>query len=129
MDYDNNTTKIDDNIIIYGHNRYLNGVMFGTLNKTLYKNWYTNKENQIIKFDTLYGSYQYKVFSIYIIPTTSDYLETNFDNSKDKINFLNMLKDRSIYDFNITLNENSKIITLSTCQSDTTRLVLHAVLI
>ena len=22
--------------------------MFGTLNKTLYKNWYTNKENQII---------------------------------------------------------------------------------
>lgn len=129
MDYDNNTTKIDDNIIIYGHNRYLNGVMFGTLNKTLYKNWYTNKENQIIKFDTLYGSYQYKIFSIYIIPTTSDYLETNFDNSKDKINFLNMLKDRSIYDFNITLNENSKIITLSTCQSDTTRLVLHAVLI
>lgn len=129
MDYDNNTTKIDDNIIIYGHNRYLNGVMFGTLNKTLYKNWYTNKENQIIKFDTLYGSYQYKVFSIYIIPTTSDYLETNFDNSIDKINFLNMLKDRSIYDFNITLNENSKIITLSTCQSDTTRLVLHAVLI
>lgn len=129
MDYDNNTTKIDDNIIIYGHNRYLNGVMFGTLNKTLYKNWYTNKENQIIKFDTLYGSYQYKVFSIYIIPTTSDYLETNFDNSKDKINFLNILKDRSIYDFNITLNENSKIITLSTCQSDTTRLVLHAVLI
>lgn len=129
MDYDNNTTKIDDNIIIYGHNRYLNGVMFGTLNKTLYKNWYTNKENQIIKFDTLYGSYQYKIFSIYIIPTTSDYLETNFDNSKDKINFLNILKDRSIYDFNITLNENSKIITLSTCQSDTTRLVLHAVLI
>ena len=57
------------------------------------------------------------------------HLETNFDNSKDKINFLNMLKDRSIYDFNITLNENSKIITLSTCQSDTTRLVLHAVLI
>ena len=49
--------------------------------------------------------------------------------SKYVVNFLNMLKDRSIYDFNITLNENSKIITLSTCQSDTTRLVLHAVLI
>lgn len=129
MDYENNITHTDDNIIIYGHNRYLNGVMFGTLNKTLYKDWYTNKENQIIRLDTLYNSYKYQVFSIYIVPTTNDYLTVNFDDTKSKMEFLNTIKNRSIYDFNITLDENSKILTLSTCQSETTRLVLHAVLV
>jgi len=129
LDYENDSTKVDDNIIIYGHNRYVNGVMFGTLNKTLYKNWYTKEENQIIRYDTIYGSYKYKIFSIYTIPTTNDYLTTNFDNTNEKIKFFNKLKKRSIYDFGVTLDENSKIITLSTCQSDTTRLVVHGILI
>ena len=129
MDYTNNATKIDDNIILYGHNRFLNGVMFGTLNKVLYKNWYTNEKNQTITFDTLYGSYKYKIFSIYIIPTTTDYLTTNFENNEEKLNFIKLIKDRSIYDFNVNLDENTKILTLSTCQSDTSRLVVHAYLV
>lgn len=111
MDYTNNATKIDDNIILYGHNRFLNGVMFGTLNKVLYKNWYTNEENQTITFDTLYGSYKYKIFSIYIIPTTTDYLTINFENNEEKLNFIKLIKDRSIYDFNVNLDENTKILT------------------
>ena len=128
MDYENNIETVDDNIIIYGHNRLLNGVMFGTLNKTLYKSWYTNPENQIIRFDTLYGSYQYKIFSIYTIPTTNDYLKTTYTDDNQKIEFLNTIKNRSIYNFDIALDKNSKVLTLSTCQSDTTRLVVHAVL-
>ena len=36
---------------------------------------------------------------------------------------------RSIYDFNVDIDENTKVLTLSTCQSDTTRLVLHAALV
>ena len=129
MDYTNNATKIDDNIILYGHNRFLNGVMFGTLNKVLYKNWYTNEKNLTITFDTLYGSYKYKIFSIYIIPTTTDYLTTNFKSNEEKLNFIKLIKDRSIYDFNVSLDENAKILTLSTCQSDTSRLVVHAYLV
>lgn len=129
LDYENDSKKVDDNIIIYGHNRYVNGVMFGTLNKTLYKNWYTNEENQIIKYDTIYGSYRYRIFSIYTILTTNDYLTTSYSNKEKKLEDFNKFKNRSIYDFGIELNENSKIITLSTCQSDTTRLVVHAVLI
>lgn len=129
LDYENNTIELDDNIIIYGHNRYTNGVMFGTLRKTLYKNWYTNPENQIIKFDTLYGSYEYQIFSIYIVPTTNDYIDVNFSTNEAKQNFLDTIKNRSIYDFGIELSLDSKVITLSTCQSDTTRLVVHGVLI
>ena len=103
--------------------------MFVTLNKVLYKNWYTNEKNLTITFDTLYGSYKYKIFSIYIIPTTTDYLTTNFENNEEKLNFIKLIKDRSIYDFNVNLDESTKILTLSTCQSDTSRLVVHAYLV
>lgn len=129
LDYANRTTEIDDNTIIYGHNRYLNGVMFGTLNKVLYKNWYTDPENQIITFDTLYGSYKYRVFSIYTVVTTTDYITARYYSKEAKLKFLDLIKSRSIYDFGIELDENSKVLTLSTCHSDTTRLVLHAVLV
>lgn len=129
MDYQNHKDVLDDNTILYGHNRYINGIMFGTLNKTLNKSWYENKENLIIKFDTLYGSYKFKIFSIYTIKTTSDYLTTSFDNAKDKLNFLNMIKSRSINNFNVDLNEQSKILTLSTCNNEVSRLVVHAVLL
>ena len=129
LDYENNTEIVDDNTIIYGHNRFVNGVMFGTLNKALYKNWYTNPENQIIKFDTMYGSYQYKIFSIYTVATTNDYITTNFKTEEKKMEFLKTIKERSIYDFGVDLNKDSKVLTLSTCQSDTTRLVVHGVLI
>ena len=129
LDYENNIDKIDDNVIIYGHNRLINGVMFGTLNKVLYKNWYTNPENQIIRFDTLYGSYEYRIFSIYTVPTTNDYIHTSYINDKAKMEFLDLIKNRSIYDFNVDLDVDSKIITLSTCQSETSRLVVHGVLI
>ena len=48
--------------------------------------------------------------------------------SKEKLDFIKLIKDRSIYDFNVSLDENTKILTLSTCQSDTSRLVVHAYL-
>lgn len=129
LDYENNSGELDDNNIIYGHNRYVNGVMFGTLRKTLYENWYKEKENQIITYDTLFGSYKFKIFSIYIINTTTDYITVNYNTDEEKMEFLKMIEERSIYDFNAKLNKNTKILTLSTCQSDTQRLVLHAYLI
>ena len=44
--------------------------------------------------------------------------------------FLNILRQRSIYNFNEELDSNTKIITLSTCNLDNTgRLVVHAKLV
>lgn len=130
LDYENNLAQKDDNLIIYGHNHYVNGVMFGTLNKALYKNWYTNPENQIIRLDTLYKSNKYKIFAIYIVPETSDYLTTNFPTKNAKMNFIEMIKKRSIYDFDVEVNADSQILTLSTCYSGSvSRLVVHAVLL
>ena len=96
MDYRNNTEYLSDNIIIYAHNRYHSGVMFGTLQNTLRYSWYTNPENQIISFRTLYEDLNYQIFSIYKISVTTDYMRVLFADDTDMLNFYTMLKDRSI---------------------------------
>lgn len=129
MDYRNDTKELSRNTIIYGHNRYYSGVMFGTLYKTAYKSWYGNPENQIIKFDTLYGTMEWQIFSIYKIEKTTDYLKVNFSNDDVWVDFVNTIKNRSIHDFNVNVEADDKILTLSTCSSNRNlRLVIHAVL-
>jgi len=72
---------------------------------------------------------KWKVFSIYKIEKTTDYLKVNFSNDEIFLEFANMLKDRSVYDFGINLSSDDKILTLSTCSSNRNlRLVIHAVL-
>ncbi len=127
MDFKNDDEFLDKNTIFYAHNRYYSGTMFGTLYKTMYKSWYTNKDNQIISFDTMYESNKYQIFSIYKIKVTNDYLITKFGTNVDFLNFTDMLKKRSIYDFNVTINSDDEIITLSTCGNGNKRIVMHAV--
>ena len=130
LDFRNDAMNLDKNNIIYGHNMYYSGVMFGTLHKTYNSNWYTNPENQIITYDTLYEDMQFKIFSIYKVPDTNDYLKVFFDDDTDFLEFADMITKRSIYDFNVPINADDKIITLSTCSNNgTKRLVIHAVLI
>ena len=128
MDYRNHTDDLSDNIILYAHNRYYSGIMFGTLQNTLRYSWYTNPENQIISLRTLYENLEYQVFSVYKITVTTDYMQTLFADDNDRLNFYNMLKNRSIYNFNVELKGSDKILTLSTCAEDNSRYVLHAVL-
>ena len=125
MDYRNDSVSLSKNTIIYAHNRYYSGVMFGTLYKVYYNSWYNNKENQIIKFDTLYGEHKWKIFSIYKIPKTSDYLQVNFNSDDEWLEFIDLIKTRSV-----NVGADDKILTLSTCSSSrNTRLVVHAVLV
>ena len=128
MDYRNETDFLSDNIILYAHNRYHSGVMFGTLQNALSYNWYTNPDNQIISLRTLYDDLNYKIFSIYKISVTTDYMRVLFADDNDRLDFYTMLKDRSIYDFGIELKGSDKIITLSTCADEENRYVVHAVL-
>ncbi len=128
MDYRNDYINLNDNTIFYGHNRYYSGIMFGTLENVMHKSWYANPDNLTISFRTLYANYEFKVFSIYKIYKTNDYITTNFFNNDARIKFYEMLKNRSIFDFGITPKYNDKIITLSTCKDGDNRIVLHAVL-
>ena len=130
MDYRNNPKELNQNTIFYAHNRFSNGVMFGTLQNTMKSSWYTNPDNQYIEFDTLYGKMKWRIFSIYKIDVTTDYLKTTFLDDASWLEFANMLKNRSIHNFGVEIKPGDKIITLSTCMGSNNqyRLVVHAVL-
>ncbi len=129
MDYRNHSDDLDRNTIIYGHTMYYSGVMFGTLANTYKKDWYTNPDNLTITFDTIYESQKYQIFSIYKVPKTTDYLTTYFETDEDFMNFIDLIKERSIEDFQVDIKPDDKILTLSTCSNHRNRLVVHAKLI
>jgi len=128
-DYRNTFDTINQNTVIYAHGRK-DQIMFGSLFKALDPNWYTDVNNQIIQLSTFKYNTMWQIFSIYTIEAESYYITTEFSSQGSYAAFLNEMKRRSIYDFDVSLNENDKIITLSTCYNDTgTRLVLQAKLV
>lgn len=129
MDYRNNPEVLDKNTIIYGHNIYYSDVMFGTLTKLTKKKWRDVEENHYISFNTLDENLTWKIFSVYSINVTSDYLQTTFDSNDEWLEFTSTLKTRSDYEFDTEVKEDDKILTLSTCLENNRRLVVHAVLV
>lgn len=102
------------------------GSMFGTLKNVLTKEWQNIKKNHIINLITERGIIKYKVFSVYSINNENYYIKTNFTNEKSFEEFINKIKNRSIYNFEKIDNYNS-ILTLSTCdETGRGRVVLHA---
>lgn len=129
MDYRNDYSDLSDNTIIYGHN-LANQKMFGTLRYATNASWYKKTNNQIITLNTLDNNLKWQIISVYKVPKTNDYLVANFSSPDEKLSFLKMITERSIYNFNQEFDENTKILTLSTCSNGTKeRLVVHAKLI
>ena len=128
MHYYNSTHNLDKNTIIFAHNRFYSGIMFGTLNEVTKDTWYNNTKENLITFNTLYDNMQFEVFSIYKTNITADYLKTTFDSDLEWNNFIKMIRERSMFQNNVNVGTNDKIITLSTCLDNNTRLVVHAVL-
>ena len=128
LDYRNNNDLNNKNTILYAHSR-LDKTMFGSLSKVLKSSWYNNKDNHIIRLSTDTENTLWQIFSVYKIPEESYYITTNFNNNEEYNKFFNTIKQRSIHNFNTNLDTNDKILTLSTCYSDTERTVVHAKLI
>lgn len=127
LDYRNKLNNNDKNTILYAHGR-LDKTMFGSLKNILKSDWLNNTNNYIVRLSTEYENTLWQVFSVYRIPTTSDYLQIEFNN-KDFVEFSDKLISRSDYDFKTTINQNDRILTLSTCYNKNERVVLHAKLI
>lgn len=128
MDYRNNISVLDKNTIIYAHGR-LDNTMFGSLKNILTSGWLNNKNNYIVKLSTEYENNLWQVFSIYKIKTTNDYLQISFISNESFLEFTDKLIKRSNFNFNTKVNENDKILTLSTCYNEKEKVVLHAKLI
>ena len=127
LDYRNNYTN-NKNTIIYAHGRN-DQTMFGSLRTVLTKNWLSNTNNYVIKISTEKENSLWQIFSTYHIPTTSDYLQTNFESDIEYQELLDMIKNRSSYNFNTNVTSTDNILTLSSCYSNSDKMVVHAKLI
>ena len=128
LDYRNRLEYNEKNTIIYAHSR-VDKSMFGSLKNILTSSWIKNTDNYIVKLSTEYENTLWQVFSVYRIPTTSDYLKINFNSDNEYSNFINLIKDRSQYNFNTSVQVSDRILTLSTCYNNDDKVVLHAKLI
>ena len=119
-----------DNIVIYGHHMK-NNKMFGELEK--YKSKYFYNNHKIITFTTLEKEYSYEIFAVfkttvYTKNTFRYYENINFENKKMYNDFINICKDKSLYQTGIKIKDKEKLITLSTCEysNKNSRLVIVA---
>ena len=130
MDYRNDISSSSPNTILYGH-RMKDGTMFDSLEDFLDKDFFDN--NQVVKFDTLYESYDAEIFAVYQTTTDFDYIQTDFANDEEYSLLLDEIRQNSLHHTDIELDVDDQIITLSTCDykldRDIGRLVVHAKLV
>ena len=125
-DYRDDFQDFKNNTIIYAHN-LVNRSMFGQLPFLLKKNWQSNTNNYYIKLSTKNTNTIWKIFSVYKIAPTIDYMQVIFNSPEEYNKLLNTIKTRSEYNFKENVNSKDKIITLSTCDDiGTKRVVVHA---
>lgn len=128
IDYRNDAKMTDKNTIFYAHGR-VDTTMFGSLRHILYNGWLSDRAHFMVRTSTPETNGIWQIFSVYHLPTTTDYLKTNFSNDDEYQEFLEMITERSAYDFQAKPNSNDQIITLSTCYNNQERIVVHAKLI
>ncbi|MBQ7802498.1 class B sortase [Candidatus Saccharibacteria bacterium] len=128
LDYRNSKNLSDKNNIIYAHGR-TDKTMFGSLKNLLTSSWINSPENYLLRTKTENSSAVWEIFSVYVIPTTSDYIATTFRSDSEFEEFLNLIKSRSEHDFSTELSKDDKILTLSTCFDEEKKVVIHAKLL
>lgn len=128
MDYRNDVDNLSNNTVLYAHGR-LDKTMFGSLRDVLSETWFNNKDNYVVRLSSVNYNTLWQVFSVYTIEEENYYITTGFNSDKEYNDFLSTLSNRSIHDFNVDVNNQDKILTLSSCYSSTERVVLHAKLI
>lgn len=120
---DNCTVKtLAKNTVLYGHN-FLDSTMFSDLEK--YKSLDFYKTAPVIEFNTVYKSYNWKVFAVYLVnvePKDDNgyalcYLYP-FMTDENFEEYLEVVKERSIINTSVDVKKTDKILTLSTCTRD-----------
>ncbi len=127
LDSRSSLDPLDMNTIIYAHGR-VDGTMFGSLKNVLTTEW-KSREEYYIRVSTLNYNYLFEIFSVYHIPTTKDYLTTNFSDKGQYEEFLKMIQGRSLIRFDTMVNSSHKILTLSTCYNNWEKMVVHGKLV
>lgn len=120
IDKHNSIDPIDDNIIIYGHNMK-NGTMFHELLNYKKESFYKN--HKYIYFNKVDNSEKYEIIAVFY---SKVYYETdnvfkyykfyNANNEEELNDYVNNIKELSLYNTNVDAKLGDKFITLSTCE-------------
>ncbi len=109
------------NLLVYGHNMN-NQSMFGSL-----KNYYTDysyySKHPIITLDSLYKTYYYKIFSVFIVDgddVTSEYAfdcwnTFDFKDEEEFLAYVNNAKKRNMMKNEVDVTYGDQLLTLYTC--------------
>ncbi len=127
VDYRNKLDGTDKNIVIYGHNRRDN-IMFSPLTNIIKPEWYNDENNNYVTFVSSNGTeVVYAVCSVYQTEVEDYYIQTDFTTEEEHQKFLDTIKSRSLKKYDVNLNTNDQILTLSTCGNNSKyRVILHA---
>lgn len=123
IDYKNNIDK-DKNIVIYGHNMK-NKSMFQNLMKFKDEEFWNNNNKIILTIDG--KEYEYEIFSAYVNDANNVEFKFDFRNDDEYLKYLEEIKEKSIFNRDIDIISNERIVTLSTCsyENDDARMVIH----
>lgn len=122
IDYRSKQGPASKNVIIHGHHmndgRMFAGLMgYGRTSGDL--DFY--KKHPVIQFDTPEGDADWKVISVYKTNTLEsqgeyfDYLTGTFASDAEFMNYVYLIRERSLFDIPVDVNENDQLLTLSTC--------------
>ncbi|MGN0518191.1 MAG: class B sortase [Acutalibacteraceae bacterium] len=111
------------NIIIHGHHMN-DGSMFADITKYQYMDYYS--KSPTITFNTIYSDAEWKVISVFKTNTLSEhgeffnYLRGEFSSSSDFLNYVYQVRERSVINMPVDVNEDDQLLTLSTCSYEFT---------
>lgn len=125
-DYTNNFDTLDQNTLVYGHNRR-NNTMFSSLKSLLDPEWFNKDSNKYFYFSSKDTNYIAKIFSVYKINQNKLVLYNSFENEEAFNEFITTSKQKSVYNFNIDVSYKENLITLCTCDNNNKlRIIVHA---
>ena len=107
------------NIVIHGHNMESTRMMFFQLSK--YKDMEFYKKHPILIFDSIYDESKWKIISFMRVSGTYshndgfDYMQGEFNDNEEFLDFLHQVEMRSLYQCPVTVNEKDSLLMLSTC--------------
>ena len=115
LDYRNDINN-SDKLIIYGHNSNYYNLPFKVLENYYNKSYYD--ENKYLYLQTDLNKYKYEIFSVYVEVSDWEYYnKMKFNTKNEYYNHILKLKNKSMYDTNVSVNEDDKILIIQTCST------------
>ena len=128
LDYENDITREDPNVIIYGHNMRRD-IRFHSIRHYVNRDFFD--AHRYITFNTAYAEYRWEIFSFYITCINFFYIQVYFDSDEEFYELLEEMKARSMHDSGVEVGRGDRVLTLSTCvgNPENERFVVNARLI